>query len=70
MTGDFTFFFKKRSIDTAANSVESFSSFYGVNPKNLLRQYRDYLSDSKNWEQKAHAKKWLLYPENLGDFDL
>ena len=33
----------------------------------MLRQYRDYLSDFKNWDQKSHAKKWLLYPENLGE---
>jgi len=31
-----------------------------------LRQYRDYLSDFKSWNQKPHAKKWLLYPENVG----
>ncbi|WP_157262177.1 ISAon1 family transposase [Pedobacter sp. PACM 27299] len=43
------------------------SSFYGVKVKNLLRQYRDYLSDFKSWDQKAHAKQWLLYPENLGE---
>lgn len=31
-----------------------------------MRQYRDYLSDFKSWNQKPHAKKWLLYPENVG----
>jgi len=25
------------------------------------------LSDFKTWEQKSHARKWLLYPENLGE---
>ncbi|RZL10610.1 MAG: DDE transposase [Pedobacter sp.] len=43
------------------------SSFYGVKAKNLLRQYRDYLSDFGKWDQKSHAKKWLLYPSNLGE---
>lgn len=33
----------------------------------MLRQYRDYLSDFKSWDQKSHAKEWLLYPENLGE---
>lgn len=33
----------------------------------MLRQYRDYLSDFKDWNQKPHAKKWLLYPQNLGE---
>lgn len=36
--------------------------------KNLLRQYRTHLSDFKNWDQKRHAKKWLLYPENVGEW--
>jgi len=25
------------------------------------------LSDFKDWNQKKHAKDWLLYPENIGD---
>lgn len=40
--------------------------FYGVNGKDLLRQYRDFQSGFKDWSQRSHAKKWLLYPENLG----
>ncbi|AUS05806.1 ISAon1 family transposase [Pseudotamlana carrageenivorans] len=42
--------------------------FYGVNGKKLQRQYKDHLSDFKSWDQKAHAKDWLLYPENLGSY--
>ncbi|WP_432714886.1 hypothetical protein [Pedobacter sp.] len=56
-----------KSIDTAPNSVDAISSFYGVKVKKLLRQCRDYLSDFKSWTQKPHAKKWLLYPQNLGE---
>ncbi|WP_215241697.1 ISAon1 family transposase [Dyadobacter helix] len=40
--------------------------FYGVNGKSLLRQYRDFQSGFKNWDQRGHAKKWLLFPQNLG----
>jgi len=25
------------------------------------------LSDYGNWNQKSHAKQWLLYPENIGE---
>ena len=39
---------------------------YGVNGKHLLRQYRSHLSDFELWEQRSHAKEWLLFPENLG----
>jgi transposase len=39
---------------------------YGINGKKLQRQYRDYLSDFKEWKQLSHAKDWLIFPENIG----
>jgi len=39
---------------------------YGVDGKLLQRQYRSHLSDFEHWEQRSHAKEWLLFPENLG----
>lgn len=53
-------------MDTRANDVWSIGRFYGVNGKDLLRHYRDFQSGFKEWNQRGHAKKWLLYPENLG----
>lgn len=32
----------------------------------LQRNYRESLSIFKRWNQRSHAKDWLLYPENLG----
>jgi transposase len=32
----------------------------------MLRQYKDYFSDFKTWNQKSHAKDWLLFAKNLG----
>lgn len=29
-------------------------------------QYKDFLSDFKAWDQKSHAKKWLVFPKNIG----
>lgn len=34
----------------------------------LQEQYKDCLSDYHQWNQKAHADKWLLYPQNIGGF--
>ncbi len=53
-------------MDTRANDVWSIGRFYGVDGRALLRQYRDFQSGFKEWKQRGHAKKWLLYPENLG----
>ena len=44
------------------------AQFYGVSPRSLQRQYKDHLSDFKTWDQKAHAKQWLLFPQNLGSY--
>lgn len=32
----------------------------------LQKQYKDFLSDFKSWQQLNHAKQWLLYPQNIG----
>jgi transposase len=40
--------------------------FYGVDGRALLRQYRDFQSEFKDWGQRGHAKKWLLFPQNIG----
>lgn len=33
----------------------------------MQRQYKDYLSNFKSWDQKQHAKDWILFAKNLGD---
>ncbi|WP_370567000.1 transposase [Flavobacterium sp. PL002] len=42
------------------------ASFYGVKGKNLQHQYKDFLSNFKIWDQKPHAKQWLLFAQNIG----
>lgn len=32
----------------------------------MQRQYKDYLSDFKVWNQKSHAKEWMLFTQNIG----
>lgn len=34
--------------------------------KQLQNQYKDHLSDYKNWKQKEHAEDYILYPKNIG----
>lgn len=47
-------------------ACHTIGDFYGVNGKKLQRQYRDYLSEFKQWKDKPHAKEWLIFPENIG----
>ncbi len=34
----------------------------------MQRQFRDYLSEFKEWKSKSHAKQWLIFPENMGKY--
>lgn len=34
----------------------------------MRRQYKKYSSGFKDWDQKAHAGDYLLFPENMGEY--
>ncbi|NDW12646.1 DDE transposase [Bacteroides sp. 214] len=34
----------------------------------LERQYRDHLSDYKQWDQRIHAARWVLFEKNIGAY--
>jgi transposase len=53
-------------LDTYPISSNSLEKFYYINGNYFGRQYKDHLSDFKIWEQKSHAKDWVLFPENVG----
>lgn len=55
-------------VSTKANDCHTIGGFYGVDGKKLGRQYRDYLSEFKDWKAKKHAKQWLVFPENMGKY--
>jgi len=40
--------------------------FQGISPSNLSRNYKNHLSDFHSWDQKDHARDWVLYPDNIG----
>ena len=39
----------------------------GDDTKEFEKQYKNHLSGFKNWDQKSHADKWMLFPENVGE---
>ena len=43
-------------------------NFYNIDGKQLVRQYKDFLSDYHQWEQKSHAEEWILLPDNIGAY--
>lgn len=40
--------------------------YFHLDGKQLQQQYKDDISDYKDWDQRDHADSWLLYPENTG----
>ncbi|MCD4795063.1 MAG: hypothetical protein K8R54_17665 [Bacteroidales bacterium] len=53
-------------MDTYPISSNSLEKFYDINGNQLGQQYKEYLSNFNEWEQKEHAEDWILFPENIG----
>jgi transposase len=53
-------------LDTYPIPAQSLEKHYHVNGTQLERHYKDHLSDFKSWEADAHAKEWLVFPDNIG----
>lgn len=53
-------------MDTYPIQSQSLEKFYHINGEQLGRQYKEHLSDYKTWDQKEHADKWLVFPQNMG----
>ncbi|WP_455423947.1 transposase [Chryseobacterium arachidis] len=64
MTTDFAEFLKNQPI-LKLYPAKIIGEMYGVDGKKFQRQYKQSISDFKNWEQKSHAQDLVLYPENI-----
>lgn len=53
-------------MDNYPISSNSLEKFYSINGNQFGQQYKEHLSDYHQWPQKAHARDWLLFPENMG----
>ena len=53
-------------MDTYPIHSHSLEKFYYIDGEQLSRQYKEHLSDYRNWDQKNHADKWLIFPDNIG----
>lgn len=53
-------------LNTNAVSAASLEPYYGIQAKQLQKQYKHNLSDFKDWDQKSHAVDYLLFPNNMG----
>ena len=47
-------------------SISVLAERNGLNGQTLRKQYKEKISDYRNWEQLEHADEYLLFPENFG----
>lgn len=40
---------------------------YGLNGQTLRKQYKEKISGYRTWDQRSHAERYILYPDNIGD---
>jgi transposase len=53
-------------LDTYPIHSHSLEKFYYIDGEQLGRHYKEHLSDYGTWNQKEHADKWLVFPDNIG----
>ncbi len=53
-------------MDNYPISSNSLEKFYSIDGDRFGQQYKEHLSDFRTWDQKSHAKDWVLYPDNVG----
>lgn len=47
-------------------SLAAIAESQKIPAKEFEKQYKEHLSEFKEWDQKAHAETWMLFPENVG----
>ena len=55
-------------MDKYPISGNSLEKFYQIDGNRFGQQYKEHLSDYNQWEQKQHAREWILFPDNIGPF--
>ncbi|GGZ28890.1 hypothetical protein GCM10007049_22440 [Echinicola pacifica] len=53
-------------MDSTPVSCKSLADNFHLNGKVLEHQYVFHLSNFMSWDQRSHAKDWILFPENVG----
>ncbi|SDJ77203.1 Transposase [Pedobacter sp. ok626] len=53
-------------MDNHPISCYHLGHYFQVDGKQLQEQYKEHISDFKDWDQKEHAHEWLVFPGNMG----
>ena len=53
-------------MDSETITARQIGYTYMINSSTFAKRYKDALSNFETWEQKDHASKWILIPQNVG----
>lgn len=53
-------------MDSETITARQIGYTYMINSSTFAKRYKDTLSNFETWEQKDHASKWILIPQNVG----
>lgn len=53
-------------IESTPISISTLAARNGLKGQTLRKQYKEKISDYRNWDQLEHAEEYMLFPENLG----
>ena len=53
-------------IESTPISISTLAARNGLKGQTLRKQYKEKISDYRNWDQLEHAEEYILFPENLG----
>ncbi len=56
---------KKEELDNRPVTSRAVGRSHGIDGDCLGQVYKDHLSGYKHWNQKAHAKEWILTAKNM-----
>ncbi|MBR1932685.1 MAG: transposase [Prevotella sp.] len=54
-------------MESTPVSISTLAARNGLNGQTLRKQYKEKISDYRNWEQLEHAEEYMLFPNNFGD---
>ncbi len=53
-------------LDDHPISCHQLARIYQMDGSQLQQQYKHHISDYKDWNQREHAKEWMLFEKNMG----
>ena len=54
-------------METLPTTSRLLDQYYHINGDTFEKQYKEKLSDYRNWSELSHADKWLIFPDNIGE---